>query len=280
MKCEWVQERLLLYLAEELEPKESARVVTHMERCDACTSVLEELAESRDTLREAVRTTALPSESLGARIMQSVQASPRRLISWPVQLPVWRTREALAFAACALILVLSGYQWGRSTAGRAPLGGISEASTMPPMLDLASLAQTHRSWDSRSVAGVVDTKVVAERLSRQTGMTVTPLDIKESNFRLKEGDVLQMNHVPVATMHYDWKGTSVTLAQADGMRLAPLTSLREMRDHGRCFLVQHSGDLTFVLWCEGTETFVLVARVPPSQLFALACEVCGKMQRG
>ena len=88
-----------------------------------------------------------------------------------------------------------------------------------------------------------------------------------------------MSQVPVATMHYNWKGTPVMLAQSDGMRLAPPSTLQEMRDHGRCFLIQHSGDLTYVLWCEGTNNFVLVARVPPAQLFALACDVCAKLQR-
>ena len=104
--------------------------------------------------------------------------------------------------------------------------------------------------------------------------------MQESALQLKAGEVLQMNRVPVATRHYDWKGTPVTLAQADGMRLAPPSSLREMRDHGRCFLVQRRGDLTLVLWCEGTDSFVLVARVPPPQLFALACQVCAKLQAG
>lgn len=279
MKCAWIQERLLLFLAEELGPKDAARVVAHLERCDACAAMLEEFAESQDTLRDAVRTTALPSEALDARIMQRVQASPRRISPWPIQLPVWKPRDILVFAACALILVVSGYQWGHWTA-HVPMGGMSEASTMRPMLDLASLVQAHRSWGSHSTADGADTRIMAERLTRETGMLVAPPDMKESDFRLKDGMVIQMNKVPVATMHYDWKGTSVTLAQADGMRLAPPTTLREMKDHGRCFLVQRSGDLTLVLWCEGTDNYVLVARVPPSQLFALACEVCGKLQHG
>ena len=134
MKCAWIQERLLLYLAEELGPKDAAHVVGHLERCDACAAMLEEFAESRDTLRDAVRTTALPPELLDARIMQRVQASPRRTFPWPIQLPAWKPRDILAFAACALILVFSGYQWGHWTA-HAPMGGMPEASTMRPMLE-------------------------------------------------------------------------------------------------------------------------------------------------
>ena len=85
MKCAWIQERLLLYLAEELGPKDVARVVAHLERCDPCTAMLEECAENRDTIRDTVRTTALPPASLDARIMQRVQASPRRIMPWPIQ---------------------------------------------------------------------------------------------------------------------------------------------------------------------------------------------------
>jgi anti-sigma factor RsiW len=279
MKCAWIEDRILLFLTGELRPDDSARVTAHLENCESCTSVMEDLAESLDTLRETVRTTALPPESLDACIMQRIQALPKRAFSWPFRSHVWSTRETIAFAACALILVFSGYRWGQWTAEHASSRVSPTVAAMGPRLDMTTLAQAHRSWGSHTAAGIANTERMAERLTRETGMTVTPLEIKESDFRLKEGDVLQMSHVPVAAMHYDWKGTSVTLAQADGTRLIPPIALRKMKDHGHCYLVQRTGDLTSVLWCEGTRSFVLMAHLPPAQLFTLACEVCTKLQK-
>ena len=278
MNCTLVQERLLLYLAGELNQKEAASVVTHLARCAACSSLLEETAESRDMLREAVRTMVEPPASLDARILERVQSLPRRHFPWPVQNARWSGKRVFALSACAVLLLLLGYQWGRSSQ-HSP-ANIQQAIASMPMLDLASLAQAHKTWQGQGSMQNVDRIGLAARLSHETGLRVPPLEMNESALHLKAGEVLQMNHVPVATRHYDWKGTSVTLAQADGMRLASPSSLSEMRDHGRCFLVQRSGDLPLVLWCEGTDNFVLVARVPPPQLFALACQVCAKLRAG
>ena len=63
MNCTRVQERLLLYLAGELNPNETARLVAHLVQCEECSNLLEETAENRDMLREAVRTMAQPPES-------------------------------------------------------------------------------------------------------------------------------------------------------------------------------------------------------------------------
>ncbi len=278
MKCKWVQDRMLLYLADELERREAARVVSHLERCEVCTTTLEEFVESRDTLRDAVRTTAQPPASLDARILETVKALPRRRFPWPVRLSDWNTMRVLSLATGAALLLLVGFLWGRSSRPLLPANR-TEVVSERPMLDLAALADSHLVWASNTEKHTPDKKILIERLSRQSGLRVTALEMKENALRLKDGAILQIKQVPVATLHYDWKGTPVTLAQADGMRLAQPTSLPEMRDHGRCFLIQHKGDLTTILWCEGTDNFVLMARVSPPQLFALACQFCAKLQK-
>jgi len=278
MNCKWVQDRMLLYLADELEGREAARIGSHLERCEVCAALLEEFAESRDTLRDAVRTTVQPPASLDAHILETVQALPRRRFPWTVRLPDWNKKSVLSLVTGAALLLLIGFLWGHSSRPLLPANR-TEIMAERPMFDLAALADSHLVWASNTATQAPDKKMLIENLSRQSGLRVTAIEMKENALRLKDGAILQMKQVPVATLHYDWKGTPVTLAQADGMRLAPPTTLREMRDHGRCFLIQHTGDLTTILWCEGTDNFVLMARVSPPQLFALACQVCAKLQK-
>ena len=278
MNCTRVQERLLLYLAGELNPNETVRLVAHLAQCEECSTLLEETAENRDMLREAVRTMAQPPESLEARILERVKTLPQRHFPWAVQNALWSGKQVSILAASAVLLFLLGYQWGRSS--KQSLATPMQAMASIPMLDLASLVQAHLAWKEPIAAKNVDRIALAERLSHETGLHVPPFEMQESDLHLKAGEALQMNHVPVATRRYNWKGTPVTLVQADGMRLAPPSSLREMRGHGRCFLVQRSGDLTLILWCEGADNFALVARLPPLQLFALVCQVLAKPQAG
>ena len=281
MKCAWVQERLLLYLAEELDPAESARIAAHLEGCSDCGVMLEELAESRDTLREALRTTVQPPASLNARILKQVRSLPRHRFPWIARMCKWDPRTVCVVAGCALVLVMAGYQWGRSSALSAPIPGMPKAVAAHPKLELAALADSHRAWDERFESARIDDRDqarVAAHLTRQTGLHITPPDLKDRALRLKDSAVVRMNHIPVAMLHYDWDGVAVSLAQADGNRLAAPSSLREMRDHGHCFLIHQSKGLTYIFWCEGTDNFILMARVPPSQLLALACRMCADLR--
>lgn len=279
MKCVWVQDRLLLYHAKELGSKEALLVVRHLERCDDCVALLEEIVESRDTLRDIVRTAVQPSPSLDARIMDRIQTLPLRRYPWAVQMQIWNKSSILALASSAVLLLTAGYYWGRSNRIVSPRIPVENASTRP-MLDLAALSTAHLAWNSHTIVDPIDSREIYANLSKKTGLHVIPLDLIQQNLKLKQGEVVQMNRVPVAELHYVWKGIPVTLAQADGMRLAPPTTLREMKDHGRCFLIQHINDLTVVLWCEGTDNYILAARVPPAELFSLACIMSDKLKKG
>jgi len=280
MTCTWVHERLLLYLAEELSPTESARIVDHLAGCRDCNAALNELAASRDILREMIRTTAQPPASLDTRILQRVQSLHRRRFLWLDRLSLWTPKTVFAFSGCALVLVMAGYQWGRWNAAPTPVPGAPTAASALPTLDLASLAEAHHAWDRRTGSADLDATLVAARLTQQTGLDVPPLDLRDRTVRLKDSAVVQVNHIPVAVRHYDWNGTPVSLVQANGIRLDLPYSLRELKHHGRCFLIHQKDGLTYIFWCEGPDNFVLVAQAPPSQLFALTCKLCAKLRPG
>jgi len=280
MKCAWVQERLLLYLTEELSAADAARASDHLEECQECAAALKVLAASQESLREAIRTTVQPSASLDMRILQRIEALPRRRFLWPDRLSLWRPMNAFLLSGCALILVMLGYRWGQWDAVRSLAPGAPSAVSALPTLDLASLAEAHRTWNSRTESVDLDAGVVAARLTRQTGLNVPPLDLQDRAWRLKESGVVEMNHIPVALRHYDWNGIPVSLVQANGIRLDLPYSLRELKHHGRCFLIHQKEGLTYIFWCEGTDNFVLVARVPPPQLFALTCKLCATIRPG
>lgn len=279
MRCNWVQDRLLLFLAAELGNSETARVVSHLERCEACSALLDEISESQGSLRDAVSTTATPPESLDARIMERVESLPLRRFPWPVQMQIWDRRSILAFSACGAVLLLIGFQWGRMIRPTISVRLPGDAAARP-ILDMADLARAHLSWNASVLTDPVDEIKLANSLSHSAGLRIIPLEMTDKQLELKAGSVTQMNRVPVATMRYTWKGTPVTLVQADGMKLSPPTTLKEMRDHGRCFLIEQNGDLTTVLWCEGSDNFILMARLPPQKLFPLACLVSAKLKRG
>ena len=280
MNCGWVQDRLLLYLNDELGPSASARFGVHLEQCGTCAAALEELAESQDSLRESIYTTVQPPASLDARILKRIQALPRRRSLWTAPTLPWNAKAAFAFACCTLVMVMAGYLLGRWSAASNPRGRAPEAVATRPTLNLAALADTHRAWNGSAGSGNVDAEAVAASLTRQTGLHITPLDRTDRALRLTDSAVVQMNHIPVAMRHYDWNGIPISLAQTDGVRLDMPYSLRELRHHGNCYLIHQSEGLTFVFWCEGTDNFVLVSRVPPSQLFALACKICTKLRHG
>ena len=69
MRCARVQDRLLLYLAGELEPREEEALRRHVESCSHCSAVAAELAETQELVASALRTTVTAPASLHARVM-------------------------------------------------------------------------------------------------------------------------------------------------------------------------------------------------------------------
>jgi hypothetical protein len=102
--------------------------------------------------------------------------------------------------------------------------------------------------------------------------------MKANSPQLLSGKVVQIQQAPVATLHYSWKGKRITLAQADDSQLAIPEAPRILQHETRCFMVQQSGNLTYVFWGEGENNFVLLAELPAQTLFVLACQFCEQME--
>src|ERR1051326_152064 len=87
MNCAWVQERLPLYLAGELEPAQRSRLTRHLEQCAACTAMAEQLAETQEQMESALSTPIEAPASLDARVMAAVR-------SMPAPRPAWGARKS------------------------------------------------------------------------------------------------------------------------------------------------------------------------------------------
>src|SRR5260370_40876888 len=109
MNCAWVKERLLLYLAGELEPGQTARLVRHLERCTPCHTMMESLAETAGRVEAALPTTIEPPATLDARVMEIVRGLPAPRRSWPGLLPRQRVLHRLAFGTVVLALMVASF---------------------------------------------------------------------------------------------------------------------------------------------------------------------------
>src|SRR5438874_1779887 len=106
MRCAWVQERLLLYLARELGAQEAEQVRAHLQRCALCAAQAEELTEIQERVDTVLQTQTEAPARLEARVMDAVRSLPAPRSSWHVRLflPEWRSR--LVFAGVAVCLVI------------------------------------------------------------------------------------------------------------------------------------------------------------------------------
>src|SRR4051794_7308906 len=113
MNCAWVQDHLLLYLAGELEPGQSASLIRHLERCQACAVMADKLAETAGQAEAALQTNVEAPAGLDARVMEVVRGLPAPRRSWRASFPRWPVLPRLALGATVLCLVVAGYFAGR-----------------------------------------------------------------------------------------------------------------------------------------------------------------------
>src|SRR5579862_4551912 len=99
MRCARVQERLALYLAGELTPRENARLIHHQARCAACAALAEDLAATQERVEAVLRAEVEAPATLDARVMAAIRALPPRQASWAGLLPQWRGHARFALAA-------------------------------------------------------------------------------------------------------------------------------------------------------------------------------------
>src|SRR5260370_14355843 len=107
MNCAWVKERLLLYLAGELEPGQTARLVRHLERCTPCHTMMESLAETAGRGEAALPTPIEPPATLDARVMEIVRGLPAPRRPWPGLLPPPPVLHPLALRTLRLALTVA-----------------------------------------------------------------------------------------------------------------------------------------------------------------------------
>jgi len=175
MNCEWVQERITLYLYQELSESEQETLERHTAACESCADALR---REQNFLRALSERPAMPErDSLLAASRRDLMRSVRRLdgshapqgpLSW------WRDLEASLAAfwrpawqpvmACALLLM--GFSVGRLWQPDAtPSDPVRQASLLPGAASEASLAGIQSVSVDPEHGGV---EIVVEEVIRRT----------------------------------------------------------------------------------------------------------------
>jgi anti-sigma factor RsiW len=284
MNCAWVKERLLLYLAGELEPGQTARLVRHLERCTPCHTMMESLAETAGRMEAALPTPIEPPATLDARVMEIVRGLPAPRRSWPGLLPRQRVLHRLALGAAALCLMTASFFAGRWDAVHQGLATIVVAPTIAPTLDLTVLGAAHQQVLQTPPVEVrtANPQVLSQALSSLLPFPVAAVNLQDEGMRLVGGNRATIQGVPVAALHYQWNGQRISLFQMDSRKLSPqaLQQVVLRSSNSDTYFVRKTADLTYVTWSFGETNCVMVARtVPMHLLFRLACHVSEKLER-
>jgi anti-sigma factor RsiW len=268
MKCTRVQDRLLLYLAAELSPRETAGIINHVARCADCTAVAEELARTQERLVAALQTKIDAPTSLDARVM----AALREL---PVNQPLFNgfrphVRRPLVYAAslCFVIfIVLAGTIWGRS---------VSAAS-----LSMATLGEAHNrliTTESADQFQRLDPNQLARQLTAIMKFPVRASDLTSEGAQLIGGNRITVENTSIAELRYRWQGNQVSLFEMGSSRRTP-AELRQLGHEADAYYAHKAGDMVYVAWHVGETECIMVARsVHMHELFHLACRACEQQE--
>jgi hypothetical protein len=93
MKCKDIQERLMLYLGEELPPDESGRIHEHLENCLACRYVLDDQRATDLLIRREVSRTGAPVFNYRKRSGYSYLAAAAAILLIAVTLLIFSRKE-------------------------------------------------------------------------------------------------------------------------------------------------------------------------------------------
>jgi anti-sigma factor RsiW len=288
MNCGRVQERLLLYLAGELDPRERTGVAQHLEQCARCTALAEKLADTQEWVQAALATSVEASPALDARVMEAVRRLPIPRPPRHLALPRMRVRQRLALVSAVVCVGIAAFMAGSWV--RTPLSNKVAA----PALDLALLGNVHRrSLLAPSGSGPQGARThsasaeipasrpeqLAKALAPRLPFAVAVVDLPAEGMRLVGGSTATLNGVPVAALHYDWKGERISLFQMEARALAP-AALGQVVVKPDSYFVRKTGGLSYVAWSFGRTNCVMVARdVPMHLLFRLACHASEKLER-
>ena len=278
-------EKILLYAAGEMEPREVTSVRAHLAACAGCASLAEELSETGE-LVEAVLATAIEAPpTLDARVMATLRALPPRRLRWPSFVPPWNWQQRLTTATAAACLLLAGSLFGGWYVNRAELNpssiATSSQSTLhePQMLNLVDLRADHlRSLTDPaavSVPGSVPREVTAKLAKHNSEAPApVPVDLSAAGAKLIGGCWHVVDGQTLAFLCYEWNGRRVSLYQTDKQRLTVpgLQAMTERQDKtgSHQYVVQQDSDLTYVAWRSGATNYILVAQEAPDRVLHLA----------
>jgi anti-sigma factor RsiW len=149
-------------------------------------------------------------------------------------------------------------------------------------LDLALLGNAHRQSLRAPTAAEIQAsgpEQLAEALAPRLPFSVAVVDLPSEGMRLVGGSKTTLHGVPVAALHYEWKGERISLFQMETRELSP-AALGQVVVKPDSYFVRKMGGLSYVAWSFGRTNCVMVARaVPMHLLFRLACHASEKLER-
>lgn len=277
MRCGTVQERLLLYLAGELEGRERDQILRHLERCTVCTAHADLLSETREQVDAVLNTEMTAPPTLEARVMSAVRALPPPRKPWHMLIPTApRPLRMVVLSGAALILLgiglfagmrLNAFRSGE-TAARLDLTLLNAAHLHPPLLEAFSSPAPQ----------------IAEALTPRVGFPVQPVDLRPEGAGIIGAGKTVIQGMRVALIRYQWQGEGeksdqISLFQMDARRLAP-PALPQTEQRTESYVAGRMAGFNYVAWRSGRTNNVLIARVMPMHLlFQLACHACERQER-
>jgi anti-sigma factor RsiW len=270
MRCAWVQERLLLYLARELGAQEAEQIRAHLQKCAVCAGQAEEFTKLQESVDSVLQTQAEAPARLEARVMEAVRALPAPRSSWLVRLFLPERRPRLVLAAGALSLLLM--------VGLAVLRFQYYETALP--LDMVLLSEAHSVTGQRppQVPGSVPEEL-AQALSGRVQFPIAVADLHKEGAKLLGGSRTVVQGAPVAQLQYEYQGERISLFEMDAAKLAPPLPKSASFPSDSYFVAKREG-VAYVAWRNGKTNCVMVARsVPMHLLFHLACRACEQQDR-
>jgi anti-sigma factor RsiW len=272
--CNWVQNRILMYLESELADAEAQRVGRHLEKCSRCSRTMEYLLGAQDRLEAALPTRVSAPSTLHRRVMSRIEepvaaeriSRPQARQAGP-RPPAW----ALALSLAVLLAVGGAVSLWNPRNPSPQLAAMEEIPLLPTMALRADYARF--AADAVQIPGA-EPAIVADDLARQLGRSIAAIDLRPIGGRLQGGRETDVAGVRSGALVYDWQGSTLMLYQIESSKFR-LPALEEIPFGEDCFLVASEPDCTLVIWCEGDSHFVIAGNVSPESLLTVAIAARG-----